>query len=244
MNDFSGYTDIHAHILPGVDDGAQNMDETIRMLQLANDQGITTIIATPHFAIGGKNTPTRTLETIREQVQQEASRINQDMRILLGNELYYSDSVLEALKQREALTLAGSRYVLVEFSPRESYRNIYKAIGNLIRAGYLPILAHVERYQCLRKQEELIREITELGCYIQMNSDSLIGGMFHSEANYNRKLVNQGFVHFIASDCHNSKNRVPCMQTIVNLLQKKCETGLMEQIFGINPRCILDNTYI
>lgn len=244
MNRTGGYIDIHTHILPGVDDGSRSMEETLQMLRQASEQGIESIIATPHFAVGAKNAPVERLIEIRDQVQEEAIKINPKLQIMLGNELYYSDSVLESLKAKEALTLAGSRYVLVEFSTREAYNTIYKGLSNLIRAGYIPILAHVERYHCMEKNEYQIADLIELGCYIQMNCDSLQGGFFDSEAKHNRKLVNQGMVHFLGSDCHDSKNRVPQMQSAVEILQKRCDEGLLRNLCDKNPVSILENTYI
>lgn len=240
----SSYIDIHAHILPGVDDGSGSMDETIRMLGIAREQGIGSIIATPHYMVGAENTPVEQLLTVCDLVQAEATKLDKDFRILLGNELYYSESIIEALKAKEALTLAGSRYVLVEFSVREDYRTIYKGFGELVRAGYAPILAHVERYQALMKKEHLIVELIELGCYIQMNSNSLIGGIFNTEAAYHRKLLNKGLIHLIASDCHDQEFRVPKMKAVAEVMQKKCEEGLIKQILIDNPLKIIENTYI
>jgi len=244
MNNTIDYIDVHAHILPGVDDGSGSMEETIRMLQIANKQQIRIIIATPHYAVGAKNLPAEELVTIKDRVQVEAVKINKDMQILLGNELFYSDSILEALKSGKALTLAGSRYALVEFSTRDSYDTMYKGLGNLIRAGYAPIIAHIERYHCFEKKEYLISDLIELGCYIQMNSDSLCGGIFNTEAKSNRKLVSEGLVHFIGSDCHDDKIRVPNMISTVEILQKKCDEGLVNMIFLKNPVSVLENTYI
>ena len=244
MNNTCGYIDIHTHILPGVDDGAESMEETLRMLRLASEQGIRTIIATPHYAVGAKNTSVDLLRELRAQVQLEASKINPELKIMLGNEIYYSDSILDSLKAKEALTLADSKYVLVEFSTRESYNLMYKGLGTLIRAGYIPIIAHIERYHCLEKKDYQIADFVELGCFIQMNCDSLIGGIFDSTVKYNRKLVNKGLVHFLGSDCHDSKNRVPRMQAAVEILQKRCEEGLLNRLCLTNPVSILENTYI
>lgn len=239
-----GFIDIHTHILPGVDDGSGSMAETIRMLHIAQEQQISTIIATPHYAIGATNTPVEQLTQLKEQVQVEAHKISKDLNILLGNELYYSDSILEALKSKEALTLAGSKYVLIEFNTRETYNNMYKGLDGMIRAGFLPVIAHIERFRCLLNKEYLISDLIGLGCYIQMNSNSLIGNLFNKEANYNRKLLNLGLVHFIGSDCHDDKIRIPSMKNTVNTLQKKCEEGLLENILYDNPVSILENTYI
>lgn len=244
MKNKLNYIDIHAHILPGVDDGSSSMEETRQMLQQAIEQGIGTIIATPHYAAGAKNASVEQLQQIRELVQEEASKLDNNLKILLGNELYYSESIIDSLKAKEALTLAGSRYILVEFSVNESYRTIYKGLGELVCAGYAPILAHVERYLGLQRREDLMMELNELGCYIQMNSNSLLGGMFHTEANYHRKLFNQGLIHLIGSDCHDKKVRVPRMKVVVEALQKKSDPELMNQIFTRNPLKILENTYI
>lgn len=244
MNNTGGYIDIHTHILPGVDDGARSMEETLWMLRQASEQGIETIIATPHYAVGAKNASVEHLKEIREQVQTEASKINPRLQIKLGNELYYSDSVLESLKAKEALTLADSRYVLVEFSTGAAYNSMYQGLGSLIRSGYIPIVAHIERYHCLEKKEYRIADLIELGCYIQMNCNSLQGGFFDSEAKYNRKLVNQGMVHFLGSDCHDSKNRVPSMKSAIEILKKRCDEGLLNNICYKNPVSVLENIYI
>jgi len=245
MNRTSGYIDIHTHILPGVDDGSGSMEETIRMLRIALEERIETIIATPHYAIGADNTSTQQLILIQNQVQEEAYKLSKDMKILMGNELFYSDGIVEALKAGNALTLAESRYVLVEFRTNEVYNTIYKGLGNLIRAGYIPILAHVERYQCLFKKEDLINDLIRMGCYIQMNSDSLSSSMFDSQASFCRRLVKQGLIHFIASDCHDDKHRVPALVSAVKMIKKKIDDeGLIDQIFYDNPISILENTYI
>jgi len=239
-----GFVDLHTHILPGVDDGARNLEETIRMLRIAYQEGIRTVIATPHFVAGAKNVPVDRLRLLCDQVQQEAQKIDPNMRILLGNEIYYSESVLEALQLGTALSLAGSRYVLIEFYPKETFKNIFQGLGGLVRAGYLPILAHMERYQCLYKKEDSVIELINLGCYLQMNSNSLIGSILDTEAKYHRKLVAQGLIHFLGSDCHDDKERIPSMLKAKLQLQKKCEEDLLNRIFYEHPFKVLENTYI
>lgn len=239
-----GFYDIHTHILPGVDDGAASMQETVNMLQKAHTQGIKTIIATPHYRVRGKNLPVEELLVIREQVEVEAKKLDKDFRILLGNELYYSDSVIDALNTKQALTLAGSKYVLVEFGFGESYKQIYRGLDKLIQNGYLPVLAHVERYSALQRSASLIHELIELGCYIQMNCNSLIGGLFHSKAAFNRKLVENGLIHFLGSDCHDEKVRIPNMKSAVEVLSKKCEGQVLNRLLYDNPIALLNNTTI
>lgn len=237
------YFDIHSHILPDVDDGSPDMETTLQMLRQAMEENICTMIATPHYIAGRKNTPVAELMRIRDQVQDEAQKMNKDFRLLLGNELFYSESILDALKRGEALTLAGSRYVLVEFGFNEEYRNIYKGMGNLVNAGYIPILAHIERYKCLRRKIDLLEELIELGCCLQMNSNSLLGNLF-TDAAYNRQLVYRRLVHFIGSDCHDNKVRVPKMKAVAEIFQKKKEITRIDLLLRDNPSKILENSYL
>jgi protein-tyrosine phosphatase len=239
-----GYIDIHSHILPEVDDGASSIEETRQMLKLASKQGIRTIIATPHYSCGEKNQSVAQLQRAVEMVQDEAVQIDKDFKILLGNELYYNDAIISDLKSGKALTLAKSRYILVEFSEKEEYKLLYKKLRQLILAGYAPILAHMERYTCIRKKEALVRELIELGVYTQMNSSSLLGGVFGSETFYNRKLFRKGFIHFIGSDCHDVRLRPPLLEDTARKLYSKTEKQLVDMVLFDNPSRILNNKFI
>lgn len=244
MGSSSGYFDIHSHILPGVDDGASTMSLTRRMLKIAASEQITAIIATPHYICGKKNPDSDYLEELRCKVQEAAADINKEFKIYLGNEIYYSESVIEDLKCGRALTLAKSRYVLVEFPTNEKYKAIYHGIGNLIRNGYMPILAHTERYISLQGRNDLIEELIKAGCYIQVNCKSITGSIVNLEAFYLRKLINKGLIHFISSDCHSDRSRAPIMETAVKYLIKSCDKDITDKILYENPAKILENTYI
>ncbi len=238
------FTDIHSHILPGADDGSGSMEQTLKMLLIAKQQRIKTIIATPHYVCGANNKQVARLLEIKEQVQKEAVKFDREFRIFLGNELYYSEDILEALNTGKALTLAGSRYALIEFPAGETYQTLYRGLGEFILAGYAPILAHVERYRCLKEEEERIEEIIKLGAYIQINSGSLLGGFLNREAAYHRKLVKKGLIHFIASDCHDTDYRPPQMEDTFKTVLKCIDNRLVNQIFLDNPAKILENKYI
>lgn len=231
------YTDIHSHILPGVDDGAKNMEETLAMLRTAKKQGIRTIIATPHYKVGQHKKTAEELEQIKEMVQLEADEAGLDMEILLGNELYYNRELCERLDKGLALTLADTRYVLVEFSVFSDYTELYQGLRNLIQGGYIPILAHMERYECLRKDKDKIKELISLGIYMQMNTESL-------KRHANKKLVKEGYIHFFGSDSHNTDNRKPNMQDGINELGKSVSREQLEQILVGNPKKLREDKYL
>ncbi len=238
-----GYYDIHSHILPGVDDGSSSMNETIDMLKIALQEGIKTMIATPHYKAGRSNYPVEKLYNLRDEVEKQAKLLDNDFTILLGNELFYSDSIIDALDKKQALTINGTKYVLVEFAFGESYKTIYRGLGNLIRSGYTPILAHVERYKSINNID-LINEISELGCYIQMNCNSLKGGLFSLQASANMKILKSGLIHFLGSDCHNKKSRTPIMKSVIETLYKKCDKEIVDGIVLDNPLILLENSTI
>ena len=141
----SGIIDVHAHILPGVDDGAKTMDETRRMLQLAP----------PHYLFGADSQSAEGLREVLAQVQREAWSIDPEFQIYCGNEVLYFDGMAEDLKEGKILTLGDSRYVLTEFYDNVSFHEIYQGVRKVAMAGYRMVIAHVERYFCLREAGKL-----------------------------------------------------------------------------------------
>ena len=240
-----GFFDIHTHILPEADDGAASMDVTIEMLQRAYEQGIRHIIATPHYIKGHKKLSIEVLQERLREVQKEADNMFPDMHLYLGNELYYVGSVLEDVENGQAATLAESDYVLIEFDVTTEYKEIYQGLRKAVEMGYRPVLAHMERYECLYKKYNLIEELVSLGVYLQMNAGSVIGGIFDRRAAYSRQLIQKGYIHLLGSDCHNMEQRPPRMKDAADILRKKKISGdILEQILFRNPQRILENRYI
>ena len=195
-----GYVDMHAHILPGVDDGARTLQESIEMMNVAYEQGVRTIYATPHFGSGKEHYSKESLIEVFNQVKQEAKSIGNDgVELILGNELYYSHDILRALKEGEAFTMGSTRYVLVEFPYEIIYKELYNGLQMLINGGYRPILAHIERYTCLYKQFEYLYNLRELGVCLQVNTASVLP-VISGEAMFCRKVIRQGLVQFLGSD--------------------------------------------
>lgn len=241
----TGYYDIHTHILPGIDDGAKDLKETGQMLAAAKEEGIRHIIATPHFAAGGKNPSLEQLQEALEATQKIAKEIDSGMTISLGNELLDSPGILSALNSGDALTLGQTRYILVEFLPKDSYSQIYHSLKDYIMAGYIPIIAHMERYEVLWKEYDYLDELLKLGVYFQMNGESLMGVPWNPRVLYHRRLLKMGYIHFLGSDCHGSVHRPPIMQTVLKGLHRDWRQGnKIEKILVKNPERMLQNKVI
>ncbi len=238
------WIDIHSHILPAVDDGSVSMAQTRKMLEIAYEEGITSIIATPHYGAGCRNPGQDELLGKLELVRQEAGKIDGSYHIELGNELYYSDDIIEHLRKKMALTLAGTRYVLVEFASGDSYRTIRTGLHRLLINGYLPILAHVERYECLYKNYEGINEMIELGAYMQMNISSVMGGMQTHSRGFCRRLMEYGLIHLIGTDSHSDNGRAPRMLDGIRYIRKKFGDEAVRQLLVDNTARLLGNQYI
>lgn len=240
-NNYSGsITDIHCHILPGVDDGAKSMEQSKEMLDIAYENGIDTIIATPHHMPDGRNvSPTGIKERVAK-LQTYADEQDYDMTILPGNEIYYHSDVAEMLDEKQICTLAGTNCVLVEFSPMDESRYIRNSLAELQNMGYAPIVAHVERYMSLLKAPfEKIQELRDMGILIQVNANSIMGGFGKPTKAVVEKLLKNRLVDFIGTDAHSSGTRSPKIRECVEYLSSKYPADYVEDLlFGNAERYI------
>lgn len=236
--------DMHSHILPGVDDGSKSMEMTGEMLKIAYEQGIRYMTATPHFIAGYDNVPVNKLVEVYKEVQKKALEIGEDFHIFLGNELFYSEGITDSLDSHKALTINGSRYALIEFDVGERYSVIYEGLSTMIKRGYFPIIAHIERYKQLFKQYDKIEELIKLGVYVQVNISSLEGKMTDQVAVFCRKLLKYGMIHIFGTDAHRDVGRAPYMQEGVRYINKKYGFETTKQLLYNNPMKILKDKII
>ena len=165
------YIDIHCHMLPGVDDGADSWELCRRMLQTSVEEGAEAIILTPHYYPGYMDTDG---ETVAQQFAELKGRLTRewqlDVQVYLGSELYYSYDTPAFLANGIARTLADSRYILVEFSPGVRYQSLLQGLTRLLENGYYVILAHLERYDTLYQDFGRVEELYNMGVYLQANA--------------------------------------------------------------------------
>lgn len=230
--------DVHSHVLPQVDDGSSSLEETIRMLSLAYEQGIRTVFATPHYHQGrhqySKTKLYETLEVVREAIKEELP----GLFLLLGQEIQYFDGICDALKTGEALTMGDSRGVLVEFQYTDSWNTIFQGARKLLQARYHPIVAHVERYQALR-EPGMLDELIHAGAVIQMNYHSLEGNFWNKDTHWCRSQVLEGRIHLLGTDAHNMENRRPDLSGAMKWLDKKCPARQVKKMTEINAKKLL-----
>lgn len=228
--------DVHAHILPGVDDGSRSMEESVQMVLKLASMGFAGVIATPHYS---RRRELYGMEELMSELQQRVREYQSDFFICLGQETYYHDELTERLRQGKALTMAGSRYVLVEFDPGVSYSMLYQGIRKLSGAGYKPILAHIERYGCLREGNRL-QELASVDCLLQMNYESLQGKWFDREVRWCRRQVETGTIDLLGSDMHRMDYRPPEFGEALKWLEQHISPEYLDQLTRCNPLRIIN----
>lgn len=203
--------DIHTHILPGVDDGADDHYMAIMMLVQVRDQYTDHVFLTPHSSAFDEH-PEEVREIFRK-FRRDVTAHFFGMRLYLGCEIYCEKDrmpeVLANLRSGRYPTMNGTNYVLMEFSQWVRPENTVTCVESLVDAGYIPIIAHVERYAYLRGDGELIRQFRALGARLQVNVSSLYDEMDDSMKNWARQLVLERAVDFLGTDAHKTYSRSP-----------------------------------
>lgn len=235
----TGMIDIHSHILPGLDDGSADMDESIKMLRLARRQGITQVVATPHYSHSFQNTSPDQIRSLCREVQEAAQRqMKTEIFIWPGQEIMYGGDVLNLLERGRILTIADSRYVLTEFLPSAPYSYIYSAVRELSLEGYIPILAHAERYTYLREKGR-VDEIKSQGACIQINFRRVGGKWYDSTTRWCREMLRRRKVDFLGTDMHNIRERRPETGAALEWMEKHLGKGYLSRILYRNQQKVL-----
>lgn len=233
-------TDIHCHILPNVDDGASNTRETMAMLKKAYHDGVRCMIVTPHYRQGMFEPDQERVQKLYAGARKKAAQIgNTGIEVYLGCECHRYSGMANDIKKGLHPTLAGSSYVLIEFSTLDSYSKIRSIIYELTSVGYIPVVAHVERYRVLAEHIDHVQDMIELGAKIQINAASLLGKQGRKVKRFCKKLMKKEFVHYIASDSHDMTIRPLLLKECADYVAKKWGKDTARRIFVENPSKII-----
>ena len=155
--------DIHSHIVFDVDDGPKTREDTHALLEESYRQGVRTIISTSHRRKGMFETPEEKIAENFQEVKKIAAQVAPDLKIYYGAEIYFTNDVLKKLEEKIIPSLAETRFALIEFSMGTPYKEIHTALDRLLHLGITPVVAHIERYKCLEKNEERVQEMIDMG---------------------------------------------------------------------------------
>lgn len=236
------FVDIHNHLLPGIDDGAKSEEISLNMLKIAVSEGISSIIATPHYITDYNAYKKEDYDKAYQRICDLIQVHGLDLSLYQGNELFIDSASSKELKASRCLTLAGSRYVLVELPNRLNKAITDELLYGIEYNGFSIVLAHIERYDYFKENPNFITEYIKRGYYTQINTSSITSSD-KTMRKYCKKLVKNDFVHFIATDAHNTTRRSPSMQAAYGIVKKWIGSDA-EMLFSINGQKVLRNEEI
>lgn len=222
--------DIHCHILPGLDDGPKNVDESLAMLRMASADGIRTIVGTPHFGDPYEEPPPELIRSLTERVNEVARAEELPIEVLPGCEARISQELPEKIDAGQALTLGDSgRYLLVELPPPPIPLYALDVHFRLRLAGVTPVLAHAERVVAVRPGWRFVGQFVEQGGLLQVNAGALAGEEGAVAQRHARRLFAKGRAHVIASDGHGTDKRRPTLSQCVSAFPRRERRTVLER---------------
>jgi protein-tyrosine phosphatase len=234
-----GIIDIHCHLLPGIDDGAKNWDESLRMARQAVAEGIVAAVMTPHQLGQYSATAGNQIRQLTAEFQQHLEGAGIPLQVFPGADVRIDSDMIDRLKSGDCLTLADTgRYVLLEL-PHELYIPLEPVLEQLNRIGVTGILSHPERNQGLLRQAEIIPRLIAQGCLMQITADSLIGTFGPAPEEFSVAMLQNGWVHFLATDAHSPRNRRPRILEAMRRAESLCGASYARSIVYDNPRAVV-----
>ncbi len=235
--------DLHAHIIPKVDDGASSYEEALQMLKKAESYGVEKIVATPHlYRTFSKFKNFQEIKDKFHKLKQLASNKNLKIEIFLGAEVYFTSEILDHLKNSpDFLTLNNSSYILIEFSNEFLPPKLNSIFFDIMTEGFIPIIAHPERNRVLQRHPKILYELVVEGALAQLNAGSLLGFYGELEKEAANIFIKHNLVHVIASDAHNGTDRFPDLDLLIKNLSRKIDEEKIQFLIHHIPESILKN---
>jgi protein-tyrosine phosphatase len=234
--------DIHTHILPMVDDGASCFDEALDMAAIAVESGVQALVATPHsnHDVGFVNYESEHQIELFEKLCTLLRQAKIPLQLYRGMENWASVDIVQKLDYGKLLTLNATRYTLVEFAFDEEPWWIEAILKEMLLGGYIPIIAHPERYFCIHEAPNHLYEWRIMGALAQMNKESILGRLGRHTAEAAELLLKHNLVNCVASDAHHAYARTTDMAALNRYLEKNFSQGYRDMLMKDNPRAVLE----
>ena len=235
--------DIHSHILPGVDDGAKDMAAALEMARMAADDGIKKMIATPHLFRGSDSASGfEEIEKARKEFTEAIKENDIPLEVFTGAEVHISHNLIDEIRvHRRFLVLNQSRYMFIEFPSEHVFSGVKDLVFELMTEGIIPIIAHPERNSIFRRNPNFLYELLQMGVLSQVNQGSFNGiyGTHVQEAVF--RFLELGYVHFLATDCHNTWVMPPRLSEAVKKAAAIIGDENARKLVEDNPLCVIED---
>ncbi len=234
--------DIHTHILPGVDDGAENFKEALEMLRIAKTNGTTDLVLTPHYLVKDNRSDKMTKKDILsrfEAFKEAAAAQCPDINLYMGAEMFAVSNIEDVVDDDGLITINNTKYVLLEFGFDDFLARALDVADALVQKGYTPIIAHPERYSFIQRNPRDIVKFLDRGAILQSNVCSLAGYNGLTAQDIALSFLENGLVSVIASDAHSTYQRVPDLSEAYAFVSANFSSDYAEDLFYNNPLTVI-----
>lgn len=237
--------DLHMHCIPGVDDGAVDLDMSMDLLQMSYDQGVRIVFCTSHDTAYDPSTRIGYPKEEYLKLKEMAAEHFPDMQLYLGSEIfcipYFMDEIVDRYWAGEYPTMNRTRFVLIEYPTWGiTVEEMKYCINRLNESGFKVIIAHAERYHGVIEGIETIREFKDMNCLIQVNANALVDSKWHDMRNLAHRILEEQLADFIGTDAHRTTHRPPELTDGVNVIYEKCDKAYADAICWENIDMILN----
>jgi protein-tyrosine phosphatase len=233
--------DLHSHILPGIDDGATDVALSLEMAKIYSDQGVICVACTPHILPGVYHNTGPQICAAVEALQAALYSAGVDLQVVTGADNHVVPNFVEQIKNGHLLTIADTRYVLVEPPHHVAPPRLDELFFSILVADYVPILTHPERLSWIEDHYSLIVEMARRGVWMQVTSGALLGRFGKRPKYWAERMLADGIVHILASDAHNTNRRPPDLLRGHEIAQRLVGTVEANNLVVTRPQGILSN---
>jgi len=238
MSQAPPFADIHCHLLPGIDDGADDWHQALAMARMAVDDGIATIIATPHQLGRYAGNRGAAIRQRAAQFQETLARLGLPLTVLPGADVRIEPEMVRRLRSGDVLSLADHRrHVLLEL-PHDLFLPLDGLLAELRAAGTVGILSHPERNLGILRRPEVLAHLVEAGCLLQVTAGSLVGRFGPEIQKFARWMVGEGLIHFVATDAHGVRRRRPEMTRAFDCVAELAGWQMAVELCCSNPASV------
>lgn len=232
--------DFHSHIIPNIDDGSTSMKDTINMINEARQAGFTEIISTSHYIQKYYDLDCFEREKILDIIKKKVSEKKEiNIKLYLGSEIYFTPEIIELIKNKKASTINNTRYLLFELPMNTKPLFVKEMVYELMQNGYIPIIAHPERYSYVQENIRYIEELAGMGVLFQSNYGSIIGMYGNSAKKTLKKLLKNNLISFLGSDVHRTGQIYPKIPKALKKLRKILSIEEIEKLTTLNAQKVL-----
>lgn len=233
--------DLHCHLLPGIDDGARDLETSLEMARMAVADGITTIACTPHILPGVYDNDPDFIREKTRTLQVELARAGIPLTLVTGSDAHIRADFVDAVETNRILSLNNSRYVLLEPTQHVIPPRMANLLLDALARGIVPILTHPERLTWIGQHYPMIERVVRSGVLVQITAGSLTGGFGPGPRKHAEWMLCEGLVHLLATDAHGTRRRPPLLAEAVRIAERLIGAEEASHLVHTRPRAILEN---